>query len=108
MRSADRRIGLKRLWPVMLIIALTVPGLLHAGQEITQTLDLKAGWNAVYLEIGPAEADPDVIFAGTPVTQALTYYPKNSPVQFIQDPAETPWEKSGWSRWVPGTVPRPF
>ena len=105
MRSADRRIGLKRLWPVMIIIALTIPGLLHAGQEITQTLDLKAGWNAVHLEIGPAEADPDIIFEGTPVTQALTYYPKNSPVQFIQDPAETPWEKSGWSRWVPSDRP---
>jgi len=90
MRSADRRIGLKSLWPVMLIITLLcIPGLLYAGQEITQSLGLKAGWNAVYLEIGPAEADPDIIFSGTPVTQALTFYPKNSPVQFIQDPAET-------------------
>ncbi len=78
MRSADRRIGLKRLWPVMLIIALTVPGQLHAGQEITQTLDLKAGWNAVSLEIGPAEPDPDIIFAGTPVTPITRKIPLSS------------------------------
>lgn len=95
---------LRRLCLTILVIAF-VPGLLHAGQEITQTIELKKGWNSVFLYAEPAEPDPDAVFAETPVTQVLTYYPKNSPVQFIQDPAEAEWEKSGWSRWVPADRP---
>ncbi len=96
-----------RSWPAMLAIALvlSLPSLPQAGQEITQTFELREGWNAVFTEVAPTEADPDVVFAGTPVTQALTYHPKNSPVQFIQDPGETPWEKHGWSRWTPPGTP---
>ncbi len=86
---------------IIMAIMLCVPGVALAAQEITQTFELKQGWNTVFTEIGLAETDPDVIFAGTPITLATTYHPENSPVQFIQDPDEAPWDKHGWSRWYP-------
>ena len=51
------------------------------------------------------DAGPDAVFAGTPVTQAVAWFPKNSPVSFIQDPGEALWEKSGWHRWAPPGTP---
>ena len=103
MKLAQQPVLAARPGPLMIImvIMLCVPGLLHANQQITQTFELRTGWNTVFPEVTPTEANPDVIFEGVPITQAITYYPQNSPVQFIQDPDEAPWDKHGWSRWVP-------
>jgi hypothetical protein len=75
--------------------------LLHADWSSTQTVELKAGWNAVFLEVEPDDPDPGVVFEGKPVDLALTYYPIQSPVEFILDPEEVAWKKPGWHRWVP-------
>ena len=77
------------------------PGLVQAEWRITQTIELKAGWNSFYLELKPDDADPGVVFAGKPVRQLMTYFPRHSPVDFIQDPDEVPWNKAGWHRWIP-------
>lgn len=85
---------------------ILIPCILMAGTERTQIIQLSKGWNAVYLEVQPSVSKPDQAFSGTPVIHAVTYYPSDSPVQFIQDPAEKPWDKGGWNRWVPGTSPQ--
>lgn len=85
----------------IMAIMVCVPGLVHADQNITQTFELKIGWNSLFTEVRPVVNDPDTLFEGTPIKKALTYYPENSPLQFIQDPDEAPWDKYGWSRWLP-------
>ena len=82
-------------------ILCVLPGLVQAEWRITQTIELKAGWNAVFLELEPDDADPGIVFSGKPVKQLMTYFPRHSPVDFIQDPDEVPWNKAGWHRWIP-------
>jgi len=95
-------VGLAILW-------LGAAGPLHAGWSITQTIKLKKGWNAVFLELEPEVANPDELFKDMPVVdQVLTYYPIHSPVEFIQDPDEVAWKKAGWHRWVPPGTPEGF
>ncbi len=69
----------------------------------TQWLSLEAGWNAVFLEVEPTDGAPDAVFAGTPVDVAARYFALRSPVQFIRDPADAPWNQPGWGVWyAPG------
>ena len=44
-----------------------------SAQHIRETLTLEKGWNAVYLESTPDEADCEAFFAGLPVTGAGAY-----------------------------------
>ena len=65
-----------------------------AVPTVTQTLDLKPGWNAVYLEVQPASNSPAVVFRDLPPESSVwAWTGKNSPVQFIQDPSEAPVSK---------------
>ena len=52
-------------------------GQTQAGDGIgpfrTQTIQLEAGWNAVYLEIEPRKGEPSALFAGTPIEIAAAY-----------------------------------
>lgn len=100
MRKGGRLSALPK-WAGFAMLWLAAPGLLCADWRITQTVELKAGWNAVFLEVEPDDPDPEVVFEGKPVDLALTYYPVQSPVEFIRDPEDVPWKKPGWHRWVP-------
>jgi len=88
------------MWICLVTILLCFSSQTMANQSITQTFQLKTGWNSVFLELSPEDPNPDNIFTGTPVDQVVSYFPDNSPVQFIKDPEESDWKKPGWSRWV--------
>ncbi len=68
-----------------------------------QTLQLQPGWNAVFLEVEPPDTAPDTVFANLPVDVVARYFPQTSPVQFISDPAETPWKGPSWGVWYAPT-----
>jgi hypothetical protein len=74
----------------------------------TQTIELRQGWNAVFLEVEPPNTNPDAVFAGTPVDVVARYFPMSSPVQFISDPADAPWNKPGWGVWYSTNRPDAF
>ncbi len=65
----------------------------------TQTIQLQAGWNAVFLQVTPLENEPEKVFANLPVDAVATYWPVLTPVQFIDDPEEATWKKPGWGVW---------
>ena len=89
----------------LLFAVLSIPSAASADLRRAQTIELKEGWNSVFLEIVPDDPSLDAVFAQTPVTMAAAYYPKNSSVSFIQDPDEKPWKKEGWGQWVPADRP---
>ncbi|KPA12652.1 conserved hypothetical protein, secreted [Candidatus Magnetomorum sp. HK-1] len=94
---------MKLLWKescAILLFMFLLPSIAFAGSTRTQIFNLKSGWNAVFLEIEPADSRPDTIFINTPVIQLLTFYPKHSSISFIKDPDEIPWNKAGWNCWV--------
>ena len=69
----------------------------------TQTLGLTKGWNAVYLEVEPADAAPEVVFKDLPVDIVAQYFPRQSSVQFITNPDEEDFNKPSWGVWyAPG------
>ncbi|MBF0451506.1 MAG: hypothetical protein HQK75_12445 [Candidatus Magnetomorum sp.] len=92
----------------MILFCLWFPSTIFANVSRTQTISLKSGWNAIFLEVFPDKPDPDVIFANTPVTQVLTFIPENSSIQFIKDPDEIEWKKDEWLRWLPPHGPESF
>lgn len=94
-----------RMWPLALFLTMALTGSLRADATRTQTIDLVEGWNAVFLEVTPAETDPEAAFEDTPVVQAATFFAGHSPVLFIQDPEETNWSRPGWHRWAPPGTP---
>ncbi|MBS0657632.1 MAG: hypothetical protein JSR82_05205 [Verrucomicrobia bacterium] len=68
----------------------------------TQTFPLQAGWNAIHLEVAPADASPAVVFAGLAgLEQVWTYFPTRSPVQYLSDPAAGLFNLPGWRAYFP-------
>lgn len=74
----------------------------------TQTIELKAGWNAVYLEVEPVETDPNVLFEGTPAECVATYTGDGATRQFVSNPSVDLSRASGWLRWYPSATQHSF
>ncbi|MBF0452261.1 MAG: hypothetical protein HQK75_16280 [Candidatus Magnetomorum sp.] len=89
----------------LLMIVIWMSGTAFAGLTRIQTIDIHAGWNAIFLEVEPDQPDPDLLFAETSIKQVLAYYTKISPVQYIQSPDEIEFKQNGWYRWVPSEHP---
>ncbi|MGV3661366.1 MAG: hypothetical protein ACO1TE_14355 [Prosthecobacter sp.] len=83
----------------LLLLVLALPGL--AAQAATQTVILKPGWNSVWVQVEPADPSPAAVFAGVPVQQAWCYFPKDQPVEFIEDPDSGLWNRDAWSVFIP-------
>jgi hypothetical protein len=71
------------------------------AQWVTQTLTLNPGWNAVYLEVQPANNDCDAVFAGLPVESVWAWNRRFSSVQFVQDPAQLVPGQPDWLTYLP-------
>lgn len=69
------------------------------GPFRTQTIELEAGWNAVYLEIEPLDSDPGALFHGTPIEIAAAYFRPVTPMEFIDSPNEILPDRKSWSVW---------
>lgn len=92
------------IWLFVLLSCLVA----DAGLNRTQTINLSAGWNAIYLEVEPTETDPDVLFADTPITKVSGYTPSASSSQFTTDPTVNVLGLSGWDTWLPESDPQAF
>lgn len=94
----------KRVSTWSLMLALFGPAFIpeaHA-QWLTQTMELKAGWNAVFLHIDPShESIPDLLDKdiNSPITQIWRW---NAPAtgNFYSDPYEYTQIATGWKQWL--------
>jgi hypothetical protein len=71
------------------------------AQTVTQTFQLRNGWNSIWLEVEPTNAETAVVFGNLPVSSVWTYVAKNSPIQFIQDQTEDQFNQPAWLRYFP-------
>lgn len=69
------------------------------GAERTQEFQLVAGWNAIYLDVDPANDAVAASFQSGLVDVVARYFVPKTPVRFIEDGAEEPWNTAGWSVW---------
>ena len=69
------------------------------AQWTTQTIPLRAGWNAVFLEVEPEPNDCDKVFDAVPVESVWCWNRRFTPVQFIQEPNELVPGNPDWLMW---------
>jgi hypothetical protein len=91
-----------RTFLLLLILAAggcAAPTQARAGTAGSQTLSLRAGWNAVFLEVQPAAAHPSELFAGLPVETVACFVPGRLDSQYLRSPGDAPWRDEGWVVW---------
>lgn len=72
-----------------------------AQTTTTQTFNLQAGWNSIWLEVEPPNTDVNVVFAGLPVDAVWTFQKRLTTVDYIQDVNEPVWNRDEWLVHVP-------
>lgn len=97
----------------LLIAAGLIPTLSQAqdespGHQRTQEIALTKGWNAVYLEVEPADAAPAVVFTGVPVDKVATLFKNPGNQQFVTDPEINLTKAQGWGVWYAADLPEAF
>lgn len=73
------------------------------AQWVTQTIALRPGWNAVFLEVQPEPRECDAVFGSLPVESVWAWNRRFSTVQFISNPAELIPPSPDWLVWLPPT-----
>lgn len=73
-----------------------------------QTLGLQAGWNAVFLEVDPANPEPEAVFDGTPVDIAASFFERTASAQFVVNPEANIHKRAGWGVWYGPDRPDQF
>ncbi|MBI1930746.1 hypothetical protein HYR99_41685 [Candidatus Poribacteria bacterium] len=86
----------------VLALLLFFTGLPAFAQWTSQTIHLKPGWNAVFLEVQPQPNDCNTLFKGIPVESVWMWNRRFSTVQYIKDPAELVPEQPEWLTYIPG------
>jgi hypothetical protein len=75
------------------------------AQTLTQSVSLRAGWNAVFLEVTPDANSVEAVFQPLTVAGVLESVwrrrSETSSVQFVQDPAQLLPEAEDWLTWFP-------
>jgi hypothetical protein len=86
---------------LLLVVFGWVGGLTTTQAEVsrTQTISLRAGWNAVFLEVEPQVKPPEKLFAQSPVEVVAAFFPSRAPVYFPVNPADHPWQEENWNVW---------
>lgn len=64
-----------------------------------QDLVLQPGWNAIFLEVQPADNTPDGVFGGLPLSSAWAWSPKTHSAEFTRDMTESLYTDSRWLAW---------
>ncbi len=95
------------LLAVLLLAAACECGAL-ADPVRQQTIQLRTGWNAVFLEVHPEDVDPAKVFADVPVDIAASFSGPLSSAQFMTDPGANLFRLTGWSVWYAGSRPDAF
>ncbi|MCW1883831.1 hypothetical protein OKA04_03770 [Luteolibacter flavescens] len=78
------------------------------GHQRTQEISLHKGWNAVYLEVDPADGAPATVFSGLPVDKVATLFKNPGNQQFVSDPAVSLTSAQGWGVWYASELPEAF
>jgi hypothetical protein len=73
-----------------------------------QTITLKPGWNAIYVELEPIENQITDVFSGIPVESVWRWLPKDIGKDFVVDPAEGLLSVEGWYGYFPEPRPEAF
>ena len=74
----------------------------------SQKIDLRPGWNAVFLEVHPRDNICDVVFAGVPVKSVWAWNRRFTTAQYVRDPSTLLPEQPEWLTYFPTDSPNSF
>jgi len=74
------------------------------SQYAEQTVSLTKGWNAVYLQVEPENAQCEVALADWPVSSVSLYKMEQAAAQFTENPDEPLNMSAEYLTWQPGQV----
>ncbi len=75
------------------------------AQTMTQSINVHAGWNSIYLEVEPADNTTASVFAGRPVSSVWARAERVTSADFIQDASEENFNRAGWLSWFAPSRP---
>ncbi|MDD4060586.1 MAG: hypothetical protein PHW08_07810 [Kiritimatiellae bacterium] len=103
-----RHAALRALAFFAVAAAAEVASAAQQGVAIAQTIALSPGWNAVYLELDPADPAPGRVFAGLPVDAVATHDAVPAGGQFVKNPGVDLALAQGWAVWYAPSRPDAF
>ena len=93
-------------WILFVFIFVFVMPLAVHAQWMTQTIELKQGWNAIWLTLQPVPASCDVVFEGVEVERVSMWDRSKGGVEYLTDPIENLPLSSDWLMWRPVNDPQ--
>ena len=95
--AANRRLATA----LLLAVAFGLPGAARA-QWLTQSITLKPGWNAVYLQVDASYTNLDTLLPDIngPISDVWLWQPPLSTLQYISTPATPNASGSQWAVWT--------
>ncbi len=94
---------------IVTALSLIAAEITVAGEVLrTQTIQLQPGWNAVFLEVQPVQAQANAVFRGVPVDTVACFLPGSVNEQYLRSPGDAPWKEEGWAVWHAPSQPDAF
>lgn len=93
--------GMKRAARACWLALLAAGPLALAAPMASQTIDLHPGWNAVFLEVQPADNATAVVFDALPISSVWKWTPKTKSGEFFRNMSETLLNDSSWQVFFP-------
>lgn len=90
------------------LVTVLAPQPADAGATRTQTLQLRAGWNAVFLSVQPSPSTPAEVFRDLPVDTVACFIPGRLDARYLRQPGDAPWREEGWAVWHAPARPEAF
>lgn len=72
-----------------------------ASGLVNQSITLRPGWNAIWLEVSPANDSPSAVFAGVNIDSVWGWNTRLTTAQYIQDTSEPVWNTDAMLMFVP-------
>jgi hypothetical protein len=93
---------LKRLSSILFLGCVFSAAPLARAQWVTQTLELKPGWNAVFLHVDAGYTNLSGMIGGDPSNPIVEVWKWNLPAsaQFFESPLKPSGQGSEWTTWV--------
>ena len=95
-----KKIVLDKGW--MAVCLFLTGSSLALGQWQTQSLELKPGWNGVYMHVNSTHSGIAALANGTPVEEVWLWQPRITTAQYVTNPDAPSDSKSRWASWKSG------
>ena len=92
-----KKIVLDKGW--MAVCLFLTGSSLALGQWQTQSLELKPGWNGVYMHVNSTHSGIAALANGTPVEEVWLWKPRITTAQYVTNPDAPSDSKSRWASW---------